>query len=193
MTDPDRTEAGMMREDHVLDLLDPALKGLGAQGDGAESYSRPSLDVLRFYRRRVRLGWWPVVGRAQSVVAVVRQPGDVPAFASGSGEVLRRAAMAASWRYPPIVGGHGLSIGLTLVVVTPGPIADDESGELGKALATPLGRSRSVPLGIVRLDLDREVMAFVLAEGPGGLFPEPQATADALIPAFRRYLPRLDA
>lgn len=182
-----------MREDDLLDLIDPPLTSLGAEADGAEAYQRPALEVLRFYQRRVRLGWWPVLGRALSVVAVVRQPEDLGSSADGAGAVLRRTAMAVNRRYPPVVGGRGLSIILTAVVVTSGPITAEEGDVLGKALAVPLGRSRAVPLGLVRVDLDREVMAFALAEGPGGLFPEPQTVADALIPAFRRFVPFLEA
>ena len=52
-----------------------------------------------------------------------------------------------------------------------------------------LSRMRSVPLGLIRLNLGQEAMAFALAAGPAGLFPEPVALADALTKHFRRFVP----
>ena len=53
-------------------------------------------------------------------------------------------------------------------------------------------RSRVVPLGLIRINLGQEAMAFQLAGGPDDLYPEPAALADALTARFRRYVPLFD-
>ncbi|MBX6316511.1 MAG: hypothetical protein IRY99_26900 [Isosphaeraceae bacterium] len=177
-----------MIEDDLFAILDPALRPLGVIPDVGEEFRSPPLDVLRYYYRTVRLGWMPLVGRALSLVAVVRQPLDLGLAHDGYRTLLARLAMAANGRYPPLRGGRGLTIALTTVVLTPEPIGPDDDATLGRSLVRP-SRSRAVPLGLIRLNLGQEAMALALQGGPPGLFPEPEAVADALMPRFRRFVP----
>ena len=66
-----------MIEDDLFAIVDAALEPLGATPEDGEEFRTPPLDVLRYYRRAVRLHAIPWLGRAWSVVAVVRQPMDV--------------------------------------------------------------------------------------------------------------------
>ena len=183
-----------MLEDQFFDLIDPVLKPLGLSEEDGEEFREPPLDVLRYYRRPVRLHWFPLIGRAQAVVAVVRQPVDV-GLLSGSAKdyaaFLNRLGLAVNGRFPP---GNRLgwgSIGLTAVVLTPEPIAAEDDALMKAALEAPR-RSRVVPLGLVRVNLGQEAMAFQLAGGSDTLFPEPAAIADALTLQFRRFVPLFD-
>jgi hypothetical protein len=125
------------------------------------------------------------------VVAVVRQPNDVGFSSDGYRRFLKRLALAVNGRYPPWRRG-GLVLGLTVVVLTPEPIGPDDDASLRQALGGPARTgTRAVPLGLLRLNLGQEAMAFALASGPEGLFPEPGALADALTPHFRRFVPVL--
>lgn len=182
-----------MLEDQLFDIIGPALTRLGSRLDEGEEFREPPLDVLRYYRRPVRLHWTPMIGRAQSVVAVARQPIDVGLSGTPADyrALLARLAMAVNGRYPP---GRRLGfgcVGLTAVVLTPEPIAAEDDDRLDAALKAP-ARSRVVPLGLIRLNLGQEAMSFRVAGGPDGLFPEPVALADALTPRFRRFVPLFD-
>lgn len=174
-----------MLVDDLFAILDPPLKSLGHAIDEGEEFSRPPLDVLRYYQRPVRLGWLPILGRARSLVAVVRQPVDLDL--SGSRTLLERLARAAGGRYPP---SRGPTLTLTTLVLTPEPIAPDDDAALGRALSLPT-RFRAVPLGLFRINLGQEALSMALARGPGNLFPEPETIADALTPHLRRYVPPL--
>ncbi len=179
-----------MLEDQFLDLIDPILKPLGLRAEEGEEFREPPLDVLRYYRRPVRLHWLPMIGRANAVVSVVRQPVDVGL--SGASKdyktFLQRLAMAVNGRFPPGSRLGWGSIGLTIVVLTPEPIGGDDDALLKAALEAP-NRSRVVPLGVLRLNLGQEAMSFQLAGAADGLFPEPIALADAMTLQFRRFVP----
>jgi hypothetical protein len=180
-------------DDQFLDLIDPVLKPLGLREEDGEEFREPPLDVLRYYRRPVRLHWLPMIGRAQAVVAVVRQPVDVGLTGSPKDyrAFLTRLALAVNGRFPP---GQKLgwgSIGLTAVVLTPEPIAAEDDTLMKTALEARR-RSRVVPLGLVRVNLGQEAMSFQLAGGSDSLFPEPVAIADALALQFRRFVPLFD-
>jgi hypothetical protein len=180
-------------EDQFLDLIDPVLKPLGLREEEGEEFREPPLDVLRYYRRPVRLHWLPLIGRAQAVVAVVRQPVDVGLTGSSKDyrAFLARLSMAINGRFPPGSALGWGSIGLTVIVLTPEPIAAEDDALMKTALEAPT-RSRVVPLGLVRVNLGQEAMAFQLAGSPDGLFPEPVAIADALTLQFRRFVPLFD-
>jgi len=100
--------------------------------------------------------------------------------------------MAVNGRFPPSrrlgLGG----VGLTVVVLTPEPIAAEDDEVLKAALGGATGRSRVVPLGLIRINLGQEAMSFQIAQGPDDLFPEPVALADALTVKFRRFVPLFD-
>jgi hypothetical protein len=177
-----------MLEDDLYAILDPVLRPMGSAAGAGEEYREPPLDVRRYYARPVRLSRLPVLGRALSVVAVVRQPVDLSLAGDGYRTLLRRTAMAAGGRYPPL--RRGLSIGLTAVVLTPEPIGPEDDAALRRALG-PLARTRAVPLGLFRLNLGQEALSLALARGPDGLFPEPEALADSLTGRFRRFVPLL--
>ncbi|HWE40163.1 MAG TPA: hypothetical protein VG406_26665 [Isosphaeraceae bacterium] len=176
-------------EDDLFEIADPVLRGLGSSPEVGEEFRSPELDVLHYFRRRVRLHPVPVLGRASSVVAVVRQPGDVHLEGAGYGPLLKRLAMAINGRFPP--WSSGLTVGLSALVLTTEPIGPEDDAGLLRALESArLGRV--VPLGLFRLDLDREALAFALRRTPDDLFPEPEALADALAERFRRFVQNLE-
>lgn len=180
-----------MIDDELFGILEPTLFPLGFATEDGEDHRDPPLDVLRFYRRPVRLHWTPLLGRAQGVVAVVRQPVDIAGTEAGCRTLLDRLARAVNSRFPPNwTLGFG-SIGLTAVVLTPEPITIADDAPLAASLNAPL-RSRVIPLAIVRLNLGQEAMSFGLAGGPDGLFPEPVALLDALTSKFRRFVPTIE-
>jgi hypothetical protein len=132
----------------------------------------------------------PLIGRALSLVAVLQQPSDLGSTEASHRALLDRLGRAVNGRFPPLRRGHGLSLGLTALVITPEPIRPEDDGILAAALARP-PRGRAVPLGLFRLNLGQEAMAFALAEGPDGLFREPHVLADALTESFGRFVPTL--
>lgn len=185
-----------MTEDAFFDLIDPVLVAAGSVVEEGEEYRAPALDVLRYYRRGVRLNWVPWLGRGLSVVAVVRQPVDIAFTPADTTRLLTRLAMAVNGRFPPWGKGRhpkGLTLGLTAIVLTPEPIGpSDEAILRGVVSGRPLPRQRAVPLGVLRVNLGQEALAFALATGPEGVFTEPAALADLLTPQFRRFVPLLD-
>ena len=84
-----------------------------------------------------------------------------------------------------------MMLGLTAVVATPEPIGADEEAILAKTLG-PVARTRAVPLGVFRINLGQEAVSFALRRGPEGVFPEPDALADAFVTRLRRFLTILD-
>jgi len=185
-----------MTEDALFALIDPVEKEAGAVPDEGEEFRSPPLDVLRYYRREVRLHWVPFFGRGLSVVAVARQPVDVGLSAGDYRKFLTRLAMAVNGRFPPWGRGRhpkGLVLGLTAVVLTPEPIGPGDDAVLGEVVSgRPLPRQRAVPLGVIRVNLGQEALSFALASGPEGVFTEPAALADALTPHFRRFVPLIE-
>lgn len=194
-----------MIEDQLYEIIDPILKTAGAVIEEGEEYRTPPLDVLRYYRRPVRLHRVPLLGRASSVVALVRQPVDVGFGPDDYRKFLTRLAMAVNGRFPPWTwsgpGGRlprmsgGLAIGLTALILTPEPIGPDDDATLGQILGTLSAtrtRTRAVPMGLLRINLGQEALAFALAPGPAGLFPEPEALADTLALHFRRFVPLME-
>jgi hypothetical protein len=177
-----------MLDADLFAILDQALGPIGSVAEDGEEFRDPPLDVLRYYVRPVRLHRVPILGRACSLVAVVRQPVDVALSAPGHATLMGRLALAVNGRFPPFRRGRGLAIGLTTLVLTPEPIGPGDEALLQSALVRP-SRARTVPLGLFRLNLGQEALAFALVRGPDGLFPEPEALADALTPRFRRYVP----
>lgn len=181
-----------MIEDDLFAILDATLGPLGMATEEGEEFRAPPLDVLRYDRRPVRLHAVPWLGRAWSVVAVVRQPMDVGLkVGAGYAALMARLARAAGARFRPGRDRRWGTIGLTAVVLTPEPIGPDEDTALQGALAPP-PRTRVVPLGLIRVNLGQEAMALALTRPPGGLFPEPEALADALTARLRRFVPLLE-
>jgi hypothetical protein len=181
-----------MIEDQFFELIDPPLRSAGSIPEVGEEYREPPLDIVRYYRRPVRLHWLPLIGRAVSVVAVARQPPDIGLSTADYRRFLTRLAMAVNGRFPPWRRRGGLVLGLTALVLTPEPIGPDEDAILA-TVCGGLRRMRAVPLGVIRLNLGQEAMSFALASGPGDLFPEPALLADALTLRFQRFVPRLGA
>jgi hypothetical protein len=185
-----------MLEEDFFPLIDPVMKAAGSVPEPGEEYRSPPLDVLRYYRRGVRLHWMPFFGRGLSVVAVIRQPVDLAFSATGVRQLLARLASSVDARFPPLGKGphpKGLALGLTAIVLTPEPIGPSDDATLAELIdGRALPRRRAVPMGIIRVNLGQEAVSFALASGPAGAFPEPAAIADALTPHFRRFVSLID-
>jgi hypothetical protein len=178
-----------MLEDRFIELIEPVLRAGGSASDFGEEFREPPLDVLRYYRRALRLFRLPLFGRAQSIVMVVRQPVDIEGTKAGYERLVKRMARAASGRYPP---WRGPVAGLTALVLTPEPIGSGDDAMLRDALATKLRRMRVVPFALFRLNLGQEAMAMAIHTDPDGLFSEPGRLADALCSEFRRFVPLIE-
>jgi hypothetical protein len=178
-----------MIEDQFIELIDPILKAGNSILEEGEEFREPPLDVLRYYRRAVRLNWVPSIGTAQSVVALVRQAVDIDGSKSGYERFLIRIASAANGRFPP---WRGLTIGLTVLVLTPEPIESGDDRVLRQVLDIKLRRMRVVPFGLIRINLGQEAMAMAVNSSPDDLFSEPGRLADALTLQFRRFVPLID-
>ena len=176
-------------DDRLFEMIDPLLQAMGSSEELGEEYRQPLLDVLRYYRRGVRWSGIPLLGKGQSVVAVVRQPIDVSLSVSSYTELLIRLARAVSGRFPP---WKGLVVGLTVLVLTPEPISPGDEAVLSQALAVPLRRFRVVPFGVFRINLGQEAVSFALKASPDQLFPEPERLADTLSDHLRRFVPLLE-
>jgi hypothetical protein len=176
-------------EERLYELIDPLLRSAGASLEDGEDYREPALDILRYYRRRVRWNGLPFFGRGLSLVAVVRQPLDIELSSSGYEQLLTRVARAASGRFPPWLG---LVIGLTALVLTAEPVGPGDEAVLTQALGTSLRRFRVIPFGLLRINLGQEAVAWALRSSPDQLFPEPVRLADALGEHFRRFVPLIE-
>jgi len=172
-----------MQIEGLDELIAGPLGKLGLAAVEGEEFRSPPLDVLGYYHRVVRLNALPIVGRMQSVVAVVRQPVDLGL--SGTGTLIERLARALDGRFSY---RQGATIGLTALVLTPEPIGPGDDAALTEVLAQPR-RSRVVPLGLFRLNLGQEAMAMALRPAADGLLPDPETLADALVDHFRRFVP----
>jgi hypothetical protein len=169
--------------------MDPVLLSAATALEAGEDFRQPPLDILRYYRRSVRWNVVPLLGWAQSVVAVVRQPVDIDFSDAGYHQLLTRVASATSGRFPP---HKGLVIGLTGLVLTPEPIGPGDDAVLTSVLGRSLRRFRVVPFGLIRVNLGQEAFAFALRASPDQLFPEPLQLAEALCEHLRRYLPTVE-
>jgi len=178
-----------MIEDRFIELIDPVLRDSGSVLEEGEEFRQPPLDVLRYYRRAVRLSGIPILGRSLSVVMVVRQPVDTDGSRAAYERFLIRVAMAANGRFPP---WRGLVIGLTVLVLTPEPIGPGDDAVLGQVLGIKLRRMRVVPFGLIRVNLGQEAIALAINKDPDALFTEPERLADALCEQFRRYVPLIE-
>lgn len=182
-----------MTEDMFFALIDPVFKELGAVPGVGEDYVQPPLDVLRYYRRGVRLSWVPWLGRSLSVTAVIRQPVDLGFSRGEYQKLLTRVATAVDGRFPPWGRDGGLTLGMLAIVLTPEPIGPGDDAILREVVSgRALPRQRAVPLGIIRANLGQEALSFALASGPEGVFSEPVALADVLTGHLRRFVPLME-
>ncbi len=179
-----------MLADDLQELMGSVLIPLGCSTEPGDEMREPPLEVLNYYTRGVKLSAVPILGRGLSVVAVVRQPIDVSI--RDYTRLVERLAKVINTRFPPIRGGRGLTLGFTAVVTTPEPILPEDDASLDLAMASPGLRNRAVPLGIFRVNLGQEAIAFSLRRGPGNLFPEPEALADAFSVRLRRFAKLID-
>lgn len=184
-----------MTEDAFIALLNPPLKELGAIPEEGEEFANPPLDVLQYYGRGVRIQpLLPWLGWGVSAVAVVRQPVDIGFSLEGYRRLLLRLAPVVNHRFPPWNwkrrAPRGLALGLTTIVLTPEPIGPGDEGVLTQLInGRPLPRQRAVPLGLLRVNLGQEALAFALASTPDGTFLEPTSLADTLTTHLRRFVP----
>src|SRR2546430_1526056 len=70
-------------EARVREVSGPVPREIHSVLEAGEEFRKPPLEVLRYYRRKVRLSWVPILGRALGVVMVVRQPVDVEGSRDG--------------------------------------------------------------------------------------------------------------
>ncbi len=178
-----------MLEERLFELIDPVLRQAGATLEYGEEFRQPPLDILRYYRRSLRWSSIPIVGRAVSVVAVVRQPVDIELSEDGYARLLTRLAQAVCSRFPP---WKGLAIGLTCLVLTPEPIAPGDDAVLGRVLGGSLRKFRVVPVGLIRINLGQEATSFALTTSTDQLFTEPIRLADLLSEHLRRFVPLIE-
>ena len=178
-----------MIEDQLIELIEAPLQQAGSTFQGGEEFRQPPLDVLRYYRRGVRVGRIPVLGHAQSVVLVARQPVDIDGTRPAYERFLTRLAMATNGRFPP---WNGLTIGLNALILTPEPIALGDDDMLRDALGVKLRRMRVVPLGLYRINLGQEAMALAMHTDPSGAFTEGGLLAELLCERFRRFVPLIE-
>lgn len=178
-----------MIEDQLVELIEPSLEQLGSSFQGGEEFRQPPLDVLRYYRRGVRTSRIPLVGQAQSVVMLARQPVDIDGSRSAYERLLIRLAMAANGRFPP---WRGLTIGLNALVLTPEPISPGDDEMLRGALGLKLRKMRVVPLGLYRINLGQEAMSLAMHVDPTGAFTEGGSLAEILCERFRRFVPLIE-
>lgn len=169
-------------------LLDATLTSLGGSIEDGEDYGVPPLSVRRYYRRPVKLHRMPVVGRGLSVVALVHAPTDLGATIDDGRALLDRVGRAVNGRFPPLRQGNGLTVGLTVVAITPQPIEPREDAILASVMEARRPVGRALPLGLFRVNLGQEALAFALAEGPDGLFRDPHVLAAALSRPLGRFL-----
>lgn len=174
--------------DQLSQVLEPHSMTVGH----GEEFREPPLDVLRYHTRRVRLHWFPVLGRALSVVAVVKQPPDVSTEPASLRELVSRVSRAVDGRFPPWPsGGPGLVIGLTTLVLSSDPIGPEDEQRL--ALSLPSDRKyRIVPLGLFRINLEQSALSFAIGPTPVDVFPEPITLGDGLSTVLGRFVPPLD-
>lgn len=181
-----------MTYEEYFDQISTLLEPLALRTDDGEDFRDPPLEVFRYEVRKVRLHWLPVLGRALGVVATVRQPDDLGFDPESYRQLLTRVARAAHGRYPPWPsGGPGLVIGLTTIVLTDDPIGLRDEQQLALALPTDQ-KSRVVPLGLFRINLEQEALAFAIGPSPRDLFPEPFVLADGLSTTLGRFVPPLE-
>lgn len=180
-----------MTEDDFRDWLDSLLRPLEfVVENGAESQN-PKIDILGYYVRRIRISPIPILGRGLSVVAVCRTPEDVSRAANGCYSIIERLGIVANSQFPPIRKGRGLTVGITAIVLTDSPITASDDTVLAEAL-NPVPKTRVVPLGIIRVNLEQEAVGFALKRGPEGLFPETDVLTTAFTERFRRFLPLVE-
>ncbi len=178
-----------MIEDQLIELVEAPLEQVGSKFHGGEEFRDPPLDVLRYYRRMVRVGRTPLLGRAQSVVLLARQPVDIEGTRPSYERFLTRMAMAVNGRFPP---WRGLSIGLYSLVLTPEPIVPGDDEMLRAVLALKLRRMRVVPLGLYRINLGQEALSLAMQSDPTGAFTEGGILAELLCERFRRFVPLIE-
>lgn len=177
-----------MLEDDLLALAESALRPLALTWrDGFELIRPEPLTILRLASRPVRLHWLPYLGRARGVTLIARQPTDVDVAREGDALLLRRLALAAEHVTPLRVAP---SVVFTAVVLSPRPVDPDDEARIATALAAHR-TGRAVPLGLFRVNPGQEAVAFALRRGPAGLFPEPDALADACCERLRRFVATL--
>lgn len=181
-----------MTEDRFFDLIEPVLTAEGGIFEDGEEVADPPLDVLRYAVRKVRMSWIPVLGKALSVTAIVRQPVDLGSSVIDHGRLLARLARAANTRFPP---WRGPVLGLTAVILTPQPIGPEDEETLRKALdegAKTLKRMRVVPFGLIRANLGQDAVTFSMNASPRQMFSEPHRLADTLSDHLGRFVSLID-
>jgi hypothetical protein len=182
----------IMTHEEFFGRITTRLGEIGCRTEDGEDYRNPPLDVIRYEVRPVRIHWFPVLGRALSVVAFVRHPVDLSSSTADARLVLDRVRRAVNGRFPSWPkGGPGLAIALTTVIITPEPIGPADEDVLVRAIPTDR-RSRIIPMGLIRINLGQEAMA--IARGPemSDLFPEAASIADEFSGTLGRFVPLLE-
>ncbi|GAC1313943.1 MAG: hypothetical protein NVSMB14_14770 [Isosphaeraceae bacterium] len=180
----------MWSEESLSELVKEAVEPLGSTEEEGEEFRDPILQVLSYHARPVRLHGFPWFGRGASVVAIAREPEDLDYHAKGLSNLIKRVAGAANARFAPWRSGP--TVGLSIISIARAPILPGEETLLAQVLAKKLPRSRVVPLGLFRVELEREAFSFSLVRGPAGLFTEPDVLADALNAKLKRYVSNID-
>lgn len=180
-----------MTEDDLRDWLDSAMRDLGCVFEPGNEQQSPPLEVLGYYVRRVRITWVPIVGQGLSIVAVCRMPSDLTGTERIYRDLIERLSELVNSRFPPIFKSRGITLGLSVIVLTNQMISADEDSRLARVLE-PVLRTRVVPLSIFVVNLEQDTFASSLKRGPEGLFPESESIADGFASKFRRFLPLIN-
>jgi len=178
-----------MIEAEFLELVDNLLAPAGLAADGGETFSQPRLEILLYYRKPVKLGRLPLIGRGLSLVIVLRQAEDVEGDAPGLEQLLARAAMAVNGRYPP---WQGWVVGLVPLILTTAAITPADEEILPRLMARPLPPRRVLLTGLFRINLNQEAVSFAITAGPANPFTEAELLADGLSQQLKRFLPLLE-
>jgi hypothetical protein len=173
-----------MQLEELKTIVRTILEPLGGRTEGAIAYERPELVVEWSQARAVRLSRIPWLGCAQSLVLLVRDPADLPFGEPGLRSLWGRLSDVAAARLPMRAGP---TIALTAVVLAADPLRPEDTAVLERTLR-PVPRQRVVPLGIFRVDLERQAFAYALRRGPQGLFLEPELLAEALSRSLRQFV-----
>lgn len=177
-----------MLEDEFLTDWNKWLKANNWQALEGEEFQEPSLDILAYGAKPIRLSRVPLFGRGMAVIAVSRHPQDLKSDVAGLKTWSERLAKAVNGQFPPWKSGRPGAILLIAVQLSPEPMRGEDEERFKPVLGHWTG-TRVVPAGIVRINLGQGAMASILAEGLPRDLPEVGQLVDSWSNQFQRFVP----